>query len=216
MIEIGGEARDARHRGAIDLAGAGVRVVVREIGRDDEQRLGSAPEALDHLRDLGYRGVAYRERREHELAELPLQEWQLHFERVLLQMREIAGDDLRQLARRGQGGLVERDVAERRRERLDRGNGEAAHRHAMHRPEQHDPAHDAARRAEPVVGMRGHRPGVDVARMRHDERLGKAQARRRRVDAAEELVELGIEAARVRWIEGAGDGRGTDGSHAFI
>ena len=33
VIEIGGEARNARHRGTVDLAGTGVRVVVRQIGR---------------------------------------------------------------------------------------------------------------------------------------------------------------------------------------
>src|SRR5207302_565229 len=36
-----------------------------------------------------------------------------------------------------------------------------------------------------------------------------------RVDGAEELIELGIEAARVRRIEHPGHGRGTNGSHGL-
>ena len=135
---------------------------------------------------------------------------------MLLQVSSIACHDLRQLARRGERGVIKRDVTERGREGLRCGNRKAADRDAMHRPEQHDPPHDAARGAELLIGTRRDGPRVDVARVRHDERLGKTQARRRRVDAAEKLVELGVQAARVRRIEHPGDGGGTDGSHGFI
>ena len=43
VIEIGGEARDARDGSAIDLTGTRVRMVMREIGGDDDQRLRATP-----------------------------------------------------------------------------------------------------------------------------------------------------------------------------
>ena len=64
-----------------------VRVVMREVGGDDDQRFRAAPQPLDHLRDLRHARVTDGERHERELAQLALQEGQLHFQRVLLEVR---------------------------------------------------------------------------------------------------------------------------------
>ena len=83
----------------------------------------------------------------------------------------------------------------------------------MHRAEHDDPPHDAARRGDLVVSARGDRPRIDVAGVRHDKRLRKAQTRREVLYAAEQVVELGDERARIARIERAGYGGGADGSH---
>jgi hypothetical protein len=216
VIQVGGEAGDARHGGAIDLACIGVGVIVRKVGGDDDQRLGPTPQALDDGRDLRHARAAHGEGRERELAELALQERQLHFQCVLLQMREVARDDLWHVAHTVERLAVDRHAAEGRGEGVVGGNRQAAHRHAVHRSQHDDTAHDTARVAELLVGASGDRAGIDVAGVGHDQRLREVQARFGLLDAAQELVELRREGARVPGIEHAGDGSGASGGHSPI
>ena len=216
VVQVGGESRDARHRGAVDLARSGVGVVMRKVGGNDDQRLGPAPEALQDRGHLRHARGADGERRERKFAELALQERQLYFQRMLLQMRDIARDDLRHAAHAVERLAVDRHGTERCGEGFVGRDGEAAHRHAMHRTEHDDTAHDAARIAELLVGASGDRAGIDVAGVRHDQRLRQAQTRLGLLDAAEKLVELGREGARVGGIEHAGDSGAANGSHGPI
>ena len=80
----------------------------------------------------------------------------------------------------------------------------------MGRPEQHDTLHHAARRRDGVVGMGRHRAGIDVARMRHDQRLGEAEPRLGIAHTTEKVFHLGAERARVPGIEHPGHGSRSD------
>ena len=113
-MHVGGEAADAAERRAVDRARLRIRVVVREVGGDDDEGLGSAPEPLDHFGDFVDPRIADGEGREREVAELALQERQLHLERVLLQVGPIARHDLRQSAHLVESSTVDRDGAQRR------------------------------------------------------------------------------------------------------
>ena len=130
-------------------------------------------------------------------------------------MRSVARHHLRQIAQRGERRLVHWHLAERRHKSAVGRNGEAAHGDAVHRAEQHDAAHDAACGRELVVGARGDRAGIDVAGVRHDERLRESEPRRR-LDAAEELVHFGDQAARVARVEHARDGGAAYGCHTLM
>jgi hypothetical protein len=107
---------------------------------------------------------------------------------VLLQVGAIARHDLRQSAHLVKRSAIDRDSAERGSERLVARDGKAAHRHAMHRSEHHHTPHDAARRGELFISMGRDTTGVDIAGVRHDQRLRKAQARLGLLHAAEKLV----------------------------
>ena len=186
---------------------------MRQIGGNDDQRLGSTPQPLDDLGDLAHAGVADGERREGEGAELALQEGQLHLERVLLQVGAIARHDLRQVAHRIERGPIDGHGTKRRGKRIVGRHGKPAHRHAVHRPEHHHAADDAARRGELVVGACRDGTGIDVTRVGHDERFRKAETRLALLHAAEELFELGRQRARIAGIERPGDGSRANGRH---
>ena len=213
MVDVRSEGGDALHGGPVDAARFLVSVVMRHIGRDHHEGLAAAPQALDHLGDLCHIRRADGERHERELAENLLQEGQLHLERVLEGVRRVARDDLREPLHRPAGAAVDRHRAERRGEGVRARQREAAHRDAMHRTEHDDAPHDAARRGELVIGARGHRPRIDVAGVRHDKRLRKAQTRREVLYAAEQIVELGSERARIAGVEHPGYGGRAHASH---
>ena len=166
------EALDRRRGRRIVLLGALVRLVVRQIGADHDQGLGPAPQALQHFCDLAGRRLADQERHEREVAEHGLEERQLDLERMLGLVRHVRELHLRQVAERVDRILVQRHLAERRAK--SRG---ARHRNAADRHECAGPTTTARRIAEapaPSDGERlsGDRPGVDVAGMRRDQRLG--------------------------------------------
>src|SRR3981189_1409276 len=186
---------------------------MRHIGRDYDEGRAAAPQALDYLGDLFHVRHADGERHERKLAENLLQERQLHLERMLEGVRRVAAYNLRQRRDFLDSFLIDGNPPKRRLENLRTRQREAAHRDAMHRAEHDDPPHDAARRGYFVISARGDRPGIDVTGVRHDKRLRKAQARREVLYAAEKIVELGDESARISRIERAGYGGGTDGSH---
>src|SRR5437588_5046614 len=80
VIEGVGEPENVLDGGAIDLGSPLVRMVVRQVGADHDQRLGPAPDALDDFLDFRWRCVPDRERNQGEIFEHRLQERKLHFE----------------------------------------------------------------------------------------------------------------------------------------
>src|SRR5689334_15157825 len=129
---------------------------------------------------------------------------------MLLRVRGRAAHDLLEVTERADCLGVERDASERRFERVGLRQREAATRNVVRGAEQYYAAHQPARGGELVVGARRDRARIDVAGVRHDERLGIAEARLEIIDAVEELGELVSELARVAGIEGPRDCRGSD------
>ena len=199
------EALDRRRGRRVVLLGAVVRLVVRQIGADHEQGVRPAPQPVQHLRDLAGCRLADQERHEREVAEHGLEERQLDLERVLRLVRRVRELHLRQVAERLDRSPVQRHLAERRAKGRGARHGDAAERHEVRRPD-HDRAAD--RRcavAERGERMPGHRPGVDVAGMRRDHRLGRGCGARP-VCCGEIALDRGAQAARIRGIEAAGHG----------
>ena len=104
MLAVDGadvELLDRAGRRAIDALRGQVVAVVTQVGADDEQRFGAAPERFEHAADLlGGRRVADQQRHDLELLEHRLQEGQLHLEAVLEAVRAIELDDLGELRAR--------------------------------------------------------------------------------------------------------------------
>jgi hypothetical protein len=171
VIEHRREREHLVDRRAIDAARVRIRKIVREVRTDDDQRLGPAPEPVEHLRDLVDGSVTDRERDQLEVVQQRLQEGQLHLERVLERMRGRTDDDLRQVADECHCICVDRDLAERGREELRAGQRESAHLDTVRRPEQHDASDVIRARRELRIGRRGNRTRVDIARVRRDQRL---------------------------------------------
>jgi hypothetical protein len=80
VIEGVGERENVVNGGTIDLGSPLVRMVMRQVGADHDQRLGPAPQALDDFRDFRWRRVPDRERNQGEFFEYRLQERKLHLE----------------------------------------------------------------------------------------------------------------------------------------
>ena len=145
---------------------------MRQVGADHDQGFGAAPHLLDDLRDFRRRGVADGQRQQRERFEHRLQERKLHFERMLERVSGFAIAHLRQRADARRGLGVDRDRAERRGKRLDSGQREPTDWHAVHGTEQDDAPDARAGIPEPGVGSGGDRPGIDIAGMGNDQRLG--------------------------------------------
>jgi len=90
-------------------------------------------------------GVAHHEGHEREFAQDPLQERQLHFQRVLFGVRRRRFHDLGQRADRRDRLFVQRDPAERRVECARPRQREAAHGNPVTRTEDHDAPDDTPR-----------------------------------------------------------------------
>ena len=189
---------------------------MRKVGGKDDQRLRPAPQPLDHLGDFFDARRAHGKWRDGEIAELLLQERQLHLERMFEGMRGVAHHDLRQGAHRVERLAIDGHHAKRRGERARGGKSEPAHRHTVHRPENNHTPHDAARGRELIVGARGHGAGIDIAGMRHDQRFRESEPRRRFACAGEEIIDLGGERPRLGRVKHAGDGGIAYGSHGSI
>ena len=101
MVEFDIERQQVIDRVLVDAPRRVVGQVVRQVRADDDQRLLAAPQPVEHFGHLCGSGVADRQRQQRELAKQPLQERQLHFERMLRRVRQRAIDDLRQVAQRG-------------------------------------------------------------------------------------------------------------------
>ncbi len=189
-----------------------IGLVVRQIGADHEQGLGPAPEAVERSGHRRGRRVADQERHEGEVAEHGLEERQLDLERVLGLVRHVGRRDLRQVADRSDRIVVDRDVAKRRAEGLGDRQGEAAERHDVRRPDHDDAAQPGGARAERAEGAAGHRPGVDVAGMGRDQRLGRTLAGRA-LGRGKETLDHGPQATRLCGIERACHRRRADAAH---
>ena len=121
----------------VELARGVVVEVVAQVRRDDDHRLGPAPQRLDHLGDVLDVGGADDKRHQREVVEHALQEGQLDLEAVLLAVRLVVGRDLGQRERPLDRRAIQRYRAERRGELLDGRRGEAVEGDAMRRAEQH-------------------------------------------------------------------------------
>src|ERR1700674_3206049 len=80
VIEGVGERENVVYGGTIDLGSPLVRMVMRQVGADHDQRLGAAPQALDDFRHFRWRRVSDREWNQGEFFEYRLQERKLHLE----------------------------------------------------------------------------------------------------------------------------------------
>ena len=177
--DSGVESENRPDRGAVDPARALVRMVVREIRADHDQRFGSSPDAFERIGDFLRSRVAHHQRHKGKSAQDPLQERQLHFQRVLLGVRRRRFHHLGQAADRGDRLFVQRDPAKRRVERFRARQGEAAHGNPVTGTEDHDATDDPARRAQPIVGARRDRSGIGETGVRDDHRLGESRRERR-------------------------------------
>ncbi|MCZ7659436.1 MAG: hypothetical protein M5U07_16945, partial [Xanthobacteraceae bacterium] len=132
---------------------------MRQVRAHDDERLRAAPQPVDHLGHLARARRTDHEGHQRELAQHFLQERQLDLERVLLCVRGPVLAYLRQRARGRHRLEVHRNRTERGLEGFGVGQREAAHRHPVAGPEQDDPLHHAARRAQQNVGVGRDRSG---------------------------------------------------------
>ena len=131
-----------------------VRLVVRQIGADHEQRVRPAPQALQHLRDLAGRRLADQERHEREVAEHGLEKRQLDLERMLRLVRRVRQAHLRQVADRldrlADRAARRRAACERLRRSARRCRGTARSAPARPRPRGGSPKRRRRARRTPV------------------------------------------------------------------
>ncbi len=182
-----------------------VGVIVTQVRAHQHQRRCVAPHLRERGRDVLRRDRAEHERQQREIVEQHLQERQLNFQAVLLRVRRIGLDDVAALQRAATS--ARRSIAtasERRRERTGGGHRHAAQIHAMTRADEHDAANDLPQRCNRRVRGRGDAAGIDVARVRHDQRLrrrgrcqrGAVLSKVFRHDVAQLAFVVGIEQAR--------------------
>ena len=122
-----------------------------------------------------------------------------------------------QLAGGEPGGAVDGHRAQRRDEGLGGGDGHPAHRDPVGRAEDQHPADHVAAQDELGIGAGGHRAGVDVARVGHDDGLGRVHdfgGHR----AGQVARNLGVKTVGVGRVEQPGYGRYALGglSHDFL
>ena len=193
-VQPGRAAQDRFERCRIGPPGFRIRQIVRQVRTHDDECLLAAPDPIQRLRHLVDGRVADEQGHQRELVEHALQERQLHFERVLLGMRECAAVDVRQSLECRQCGRVERHLAQRRREPVSAGCRQASHGDAMGRTDQYDAGNVIRMRCEASVGAslrsdpstgtpRAARSGP-WARVRGDAALRRAVDRPRRAMSA--------------------------------
>ena len=144
-----------------------------EVGADDEEGLGAAPEGVKHLADFLGRGVADGQRHQREVAQDALQERQLHLEGMLVRVGLVQLPDLRERPKPANRFDIHRHKPKRRREGFGGRRGQAVQGNEMRRPEQDDALDLVARRDELRIGGGGDGPGVKVAGVRRDEGFGR-------------------------------------------
>ena len=166
---------DGGRGGGVEGVGGGVVVVVAEVGADDHERLGAAPQPVEQRGDrLGRRPG--RRRRGRATSRSPSATWrngQVHLEAVLLGVGAVVDDDVGQRRRCvGSAAASSGTEPERGGEGVDVGQGHRPQRHPVVGPEQHDPLDLVAPGQDPGVGAGGDRPRVHVAGVGHDQRVG--------------------------------------------
>jgi hypothetical protein len=182
--------------------------IVRQVGADDDEGLRPAPQPLQNERDLLRRGAAHQQRRQREPTEHRLQERQLHLQGMLGRVGSVVPPHEGEVGDRGEGGLVHRNRAQRRLERRRRWNRDARHPGVMRGPDQDNPRDRPEAPAQRGEGGGGDRPGIDIAGMGRDQRLGRCPRLRRRL--RQQRRHLRREPAGFGGIEGTGDRRRTD------
>ncbi|MNM83910.1 hypothetical protein D3C81_959810 [compost metagenome] len=203
VIEIGVQAQYVI--GAIRVGQPGVAVIqiVRQVGTHHDQRLRPAPEDIQQPGNQRRLDHPEGQRDDAKILQHRLQERQLHLQRMLGAVGAIIDQHTGHLRQRGDGLDVHFHLAERRVEGLGGRQRHALEGHAMTGPEQHDTAHHLAQRRELRVAMRGDRPGIDIARMGHDQRLRRHA--RGNGGALQHLVQLRGELLGIGGIEKSGD-----------
>src|SRR6516162_10031326 len=84
----------------------------------------------------------------------------------------------------------------------------------VRRSEQHYARYALPCRSEPAIAGRGNRSGIDVTRMRRDQRF-RYGGERGGFDTAEKLTDLSVELDGGGRVERSGDGGGTDGGQGW-
>ena len=98
---------------------------------------------------------------------------------MLQRVGRSAFADLRHVPDRSDGFQIDLNRAERSDKRAGTRQCKPAHRHAMHRTEKHYAAYGIAARTQSRVCPCRNGAGIDVTRVRDDERLGPRPARNR-------------------------------------
>ena len=186
---------------------------MREIGRDDDQRLGPAPDRVEHGGGRLRRSLAGDDWDQVEFAEHHLQEWQVNLERMFSCMGCIEHAD--QLGQALGQGAVDRHDAQRCLPGLRRIRRQPMKADIVRRPEQNDAPDALPRRGEPAISGPGDGPGIDITGMRRDQRFRHLTDRGVGV-AAEEFGDLAAELGGGGRVEHAGDGGGTNGGQGWV
>ena len=148
--------------------------VMGKVGADDDQGFRAAPQLFQHFRHFLWRGVAHRQRHQAEIVQHHLQEGQLYFQRMFPGVGREAFHHLRQAGGPRHGLLIQRNDAQRGFKTVYAGQRQPAHRHAVHRAEQHYALDLVAQRDQPGIGTGGDGAGIDVAGVGYNQGLGRA------------------------------------------
>jgi len=169
--EIRAAPNDRLRGRAVEYPGGAIRMIVAQVRADDDQRFRSVPELLDDLRDFSGRRIAGDNRHDLGRRRKVLEEGQLHLKAVLKRVRCIRPHHREQRTQPAHCSRIDAHRAERRRERLHGRNREAAKPLPMAGAQQQNPSQCARGRTERAVGLRCDLPGVDIPRVRYNERL---------------------------------------------
>ena len=150
-----------------------------EIGADDEARRFVAPETFQHFRDLLSRDTTRDQRQEREVAKHLLEEGNVDLKRMLLAVWLVVEEDLRHIPNRRNRTSINGDITERRLKSLRLGYRDAVKCHPMGGADQHDPFDLVSLAAPGGIGIGGNLSGIDVTRVRCDQRLWSQRRRNR-------------------------------------
>ena len=172
---LGIEPLDVVHHLRVEGVGLRRRMVVAEVARCDEQRVGSLESADErpgqHL-DLVALLAPHQERHDAQAGHEVLQERKLHLEGVLRAVRARIVHDLPAAGDQAPGEVfVDGRRPERRLERAARRHRHAVEGHPVGRTDEN--GGEALPAAEQRVGVRRHRPRVAQPGMRADETMSR-------------------------------------------
>ncbi len=111
-----------------------------EIGAEEDQGFGAAPEALDHLRHRFARDVAHHQGQNRDLAQDALEEGELHLQAMLAGVGGVVLDHLGEAGQGPERRPVDRQGSEGAVEGFGMGRGDGAESDRVGRAQQDDPA----------------------------------------------------------------------------
>lgn len=171
--------------------------IMRQIGRNDDNRTGVGYIRFQNPRQFFGRNVAVNQRHDFEPAKNFLQKRQLHLQTVFLPVRVVQNADsgvgrdnpVRQLT-------INPYLAKRRFELIGRRCGNALESHTVRRTDKDDVFYSAGIVFQLQISLRGNRRRIDIAGMRHDQNFWARGSRpdfRRKIvlDLAVQLAEFG-------------------------